>query len=91
MYEIYLEHSAEKDLRKLRPPFFNTVLAKIKALANNPHPRGSRKIMDSDNFWRIRIGSYRVLLKLSIPKILLGFIKLDIEKMLINKKADIIT
>ena len=61
MYEIYLERSAEKDLRKLRPPFFNTILAKIKALANNPHPRGSRKIMDSDNFWRIRIGSYRVL------------------------------
>ena len=61
MYEIYLERSAEKDLRKLRPPFFNTVLTKIKALANNPHPRGSRKIMDSDNFWRIRIGAYRVL------------------------------
>ncbi len=61
MYEIYLERSAEKDLRKLRPPFFDTVLAKIKVLANNPHPRGSRKIMDSDNFWRIRIGSYRVL------------------------------
>ena len=61
MYEIYLERSAEKDLRKLRPPFFNTILAKIKALANNPHPRGSRKIMDSDNFWRIRIGSHRVL------------------------------
>jgi mRNA interferase RelE/StbE len=61
MYEIYLERSAEKDLRKLRPPFFNTVLAKIKALANNPHPRGSRKIIDSDNFWRIKIGSYRVL------------------------------
>ena len=61
MYEIYLERSAEKDLRKLRPPFFDTILAKIKALANNPHPRGSRKIMDSDNFWRIRIGSHRVL------------------------------
>ncbi len=40
-------------------------LAKIKALANNPHPRGSRKIMDSDNFWRIRIGSYRVLYETS--------------------------
>ena len=65
MYEIYLERSAEKDLRKLRPPFFKNVLAKIKVLANNPHPRGSRKIMDSDNFWRIRIGSYRVLYETS--------------------------
>jgi len=36
MYEIYLERSAEKDLRKLRPPFYNTILANIKALANNP-------------------------------------------------------
>lgn len=43
--------------------------------------------MDSDNFWRIRIGSYRVLYELSIPKILSGFIELDIEKMLINKKG----
>ena len=61
MYEIYLERSAEKDLRKLPPTLFNTVLVKIKALSNNPHPRGSRKIMNSENFWRIRIGSYRVL------------------------------
>lgn len=57
MYEIYLERAAEKDLRKIPSPLFNTIIDKIKKLADNPHPNDSRKIINSDNFWRIRIGN----------------------------------
>ncbi len=61
MYEIYLERSAEKDLRKLQPDFFQTIVEKIKNLAENPYLHGCRKIRGSKNFWRIRVGSYRIL------------------------------
>ena len=61
MYEIYLESSAEKDLRKIPAAHFNTVITRIKALADNPCPTGIRKLKDSNNFWRIRIGNYRVV------------------------------
>ena len=65
MYELYIERTAEKDLRKLPPQYFNTVLTKIKALSNDPRPKGSRKIINSEKFWRIRIGAYRVLYEIS--------------------------
>jgi len=65
MYEIYLENSAEKDLRKLPAASFKTIIIKIKTLADNPHPSGSIKIKDSDKFWRIRIGNYRVIYEIN--------------------------
>jgi len=61
MYEIYLESSAEKDLRKLPHEQINNIAEKIKVLSKSPHPKGAKKLKDSNNFWRIRIGSYRVI------------------------------
>lgn len=61
MYEIYLESSAEKDLRKLPPEQINKIVTKIKSLSKKPYPRGAKKIKDANDFWRIRVGSYRVI------------------------------
>ncbi len=61
MYEILLERNAEKDLRKLPKNVFKQIITKIKLLADTPRPKGTKKLMDSSSFWRIRIGSYREL------------------------------
>ena len=61
MYEVYLEHTAERDLRRLSGEVFHRIILHIKALAENPRPPGCRKIIGSKNDWRIRIGSYRVI------------------------------
>jgi mRNA interferase RelE/StbE len=60
-YELYIERRAEKDLKKLEASLFSEIVARIKELADNPHPHGSKKIAGSQNDWRIRIGNYRVL------------------------------
>ncbi len=61
MYEVYLEHTAEKDLRKLTPEFFHRIVAEIKKMAENPRPSGCRKITGSKRDWRIRVGDYRII------------------------------
>lgn len=61
MYEIYVERAAEKDLKKLPTNFYKLVVNSIKNLATNPHPGGSKKLISSESFYRIRIGSYRVI------------------------------
>ena len=61
MYEVLLERNAEKDLRKLPKNVFKQIITKIKLLANIPRPKGTKKLMDYNNFWRIRVGSYRVI------------------------------
>ncbi|MCR4293393.1 MAG: type II toxin-antitoxin system RelE/ParE family toxin [Candidatus Kuenenia sp.] len=60
-YELHIERHAEKDLNKLEKSLFIQIATKIKELATNPHPRGSKKITDSQNDWRLRVGDYRVL------------------------------
>jgi mRNA interferase RelE/StbE len=61
VYEIYLEHSAERDLRRLPVEVFQRIIMHIKALAEHPRPPGCRKITGSKNGWRIRVGSYRII------------------------------
>ena len=61
MYEVYLERSAENDLKRLPTSTFDRIVYQIKTLAEKPRPSGCRKITGSKNDWRIRIGDYRVL------------------------------
>ncbi len=61
MYEVFLERSAERDLKKLVPEVFQRIVLQLKALAANPRPPGCRKIKGTVNDWRIRIGEYRII------------------------------
>jgi mRNA interferase RelE/StbE len=61
MYEVLLEAAAERDLRKLPQAEFHRLVARIKALGEEPRPSGCRKITGSKNDWRIRVGTYRVV------------------------------
>lgn len=64
MYEVFLESSAEKDLKKLSPDDYDRVMPHIIQLADNPKPFGCRKIVGSTSDWRIRIGVFRVVYEL---------------------------
>ncbi len=61
VYDLLIERRAEKDMKKLNQPLFAQIAAKIKGLADNPHPQDSKKIKGSQNDWRLRVGDYRVL------------------------------
>ncbi len=61
MYDVYLERSAERDLKKLSADLFQKIISHLKDLAINPRPPGSRKIKSSKNDWRIRVGDYRII------------------------------
>ena len=61
MYDVYLERSAERDLKKLSARDFHRIIPRIKALTEDPRPVGCRKIITSESDWRIRVGNYRVI------------------------------
>jgi mRNA interferase RelE/StbE len=37
----------------------------MRALANEPRPTGCRKLVGSENDWRVRVGNYRVIYEIS--------------------------
>jgi mRNA interferase RelE/StbE len=61
VYEVYLERSAENDLKRLPTSIFHRIIPQIKTLTENARPSGCRKITGSKNDWRIRIGDYRII------------------------------
>ena len=60
-YQIEWKHSAQKELRKLPAEMIQKIMEAVDALSENPFPPGCRKLVGSDQTWRIRIGNYRVI------------------------------
>ncbi len=65
MYRVLLERAAEKDLSRLSSQMHDRVIRAIQALASNPRPPGCRKLVGSNNDWRIRVGNYRVVYEIA--------------------------
>jgi mRNA interferase RelE/StbE len=59
-YRLDISPAAEKQMRRLPDNIFRSVDAHIKALQDDPRPRGSRKLAHAEG-WRIRVGAYRVI------------------------------
>ncbi|MFI5116312.1 MAG: type II toxin-antitoxin system RelE/ParE family toxin [Terriglobales bacterium] len=53
--------SAARSLKKLPAGPRLRIGARIEALADNPHPPGTRKMTGEEHAYRIRIGDYRVV------------------------------
>jgi mRNA interferase RelE/StbE len=60
-YSIEFRKSAEKDLRRLDSSTRQRVVRAIWQLAGNPRPSDCRKLVNTRNAYRIRVGDYRVI------------------------------
>ena len=62
MYQVRLARDAEKELNRLSSTIVKRIFPAIKSLAENPRPRGCKKLKGLDeDLWRIRVGDYRVV------------------------------
>ncbi len=60
-FEIEISQTAEKKLKKLAEKDQLRVVRAVLALAEEAHPRGSRKLSGYDDVFRIRVSRFRVL------------------------------
>ena len=59
-YEVWIKRSAGKELAAVPPPLRDRLIARIRSLADDPRPVGTRKLVGRDA-WRLRVGAYRVV------------------------------
>ncbi len=59
-YRIEIDRPAQKALRGLDGSIRSRVIEAIQALAADPRPSGSTKLVGHDA-WRIRVGDYRIV------------------------------
>ena len=65
MYQVVVERSAEKDLKRLASDVRPRIVKVLQSLAETPRPSGSLKLSGSANDWRIRVGDYRIIYEIA--------------------------
>jgi mRNA interferase RelE/StbE len=79
-YQIEIKKVAVKFLKQIPEKISNKILIEIDALAENPYPPGYKKLKDTDNEYRIRIGDYRVIYSIYNEKLIIEIIKIAHRK-----------
>ena len=79
-YSLEISRTAEKQLKKLDQADRQRVVKAMVALADDPYPRGSRKLTGYDDVFRVRVGSYRVLYSVSGTKLVIVILKIGHRK-----------
>ena len=79
MYKVQLERKAQKKLAKIPVPYYANIKTAILNLANNPRPKGCKKLKGRDAF-RIRIADYRVIYEIYDDVLLVQVIDLGHRK-----------
>lgn len=75
-YEIEITRTAEKQLKKLPGEDQRRVVKVVLELADDPFPRGSRKLSGYEDVFRIRVGRYRVLYSVSEKTLVIIILKI---------------
>ena len=64
-YAVAFARSARKELQNLDPQVARRILKQIEALVTNPRPSGVVKLEGASDLWRIRVGEWRVVYRIS--------------------------
>ena len=75
-FEIEITHSAEKQLRTLRRDDQQRLAEAMLALAEDPRPRGSKKLSGYEDVFRIRVGRFRVLYSVAKKRLVILILKI---------------
>lgn len=60
-YSVSYTETARRQLLRLPAPIQARIIRAVASLADDPRPPGCRKIVGTDDVWRVRVGDYRVL------------------------------
>lgn len=70
IYEVVLSKTAEKNISKLPSIIIALIIPELELLAENPRPKGCKKLKGFSDLWRVRVGNYRIIYSID-DKILL--------------------
>lgn len=79
-YSIIFKQSVLKDLRKIPEQFRRNIWSTIDDLKNNPTPDGCIQIQGYEDFYRIRIGKYRIIYEVAKKVCIITVIKVGHRK-----------
>ncbi|GHB71051.1 type II toxin-antitoxin system RelE family toxin [Persicitalea jodogahamensis] len=86
-YKVVITDSAERELKRLPAKMQDRIFEKIENLAEEPKPPGHKKLknytlrgIDADDYFRIRVGDYRVIYSIENEQITIFILKIAHRK-----------
>ncbi len=73
-YRIVIKKSAAKEIERIEKKDRIRVIEKIRSLASDPHPAGSKKLSGQEKY-RIRQGKYRILYQVLDGELVINVVK----------------
>lgn len=61
VYSVEFSRPARRELQRLPARVVQRVILAVRALQENPRPRGSLKLVGAEAGYRVRVGQYRVV------------------------------
>lgn len=74
-YRISIDPAALREMKKLPQKIRQQIASAIDALSGDPRPDGARKLTGSRSSYRIRVGEYRVLYRITDRELLILVVK----------------
>ena len=79
-FKIEWKRTALKELEKLPRPMISRIVSAVDNLSSNPFPPGVRKLVGTEDIYRIRVGDYRVLYNIIENKLVIEIIRVRHRK-----------
>ncbi len=70
-WQLIITRQAERRMKRLPKPLVKRLQAAIKSLSEDPRPSGYKKIVDSDDLYRIRVGDWRIIYAIEDDRLLI--------------------
>ena len=80
MYEVRVKRSAEKQLGEIPTRMADRIAKAINGLANDPRPKGVKKLQGEHELYRIRVSDYRVIYSIQDKLLVVEVIKIGQRK-----------
>ena len=85
-YEIILQPSAARELRKFPKEIQKRSGKKIDELAKNPRPPDARALTGSEGFLRVRAGDYRIVYKVKDQALIILVVRIGHRREIFRKR-----
>ena len=79
-YRIEVTPRAQKDLRALPKRESQRIARQIDALKTDPRPTGCKKLKGREDFYRVRVGDYRVVYRIQDDILLILIVRVGDRK-----------
>lgn len=79
-YKLIWKRSAQKELKKIDKKEIPNIIAAAKSLVSDPFPTNSKKLLGTNQTFRLRVKNYRVIYSVFEDKLIIDLIRVGHRK-----------